>query len=75
MNQLSGYKKGDEVQVRTHVIYAGTPQSGEAFETWETGTVIGEGSTSVNQYGDDDQQRMIIKLSDKNAIRSASQLQ
>lgn len=74
MNKIAGYKKGDEIQVRTHVAFAGTPQNGEAFETWEDGTVIAEGLTSVNEYGEDWQQRIIIKTEDGTHIRSGMQL-
>ena len=74
MNQLAGYKAGDKVEVRTNVVYAGTPETGVPFETWETGTVIAEGFTDVNAYGDEDQQRIIVKSEGGTHIRAGSQL-
>jgi hypothetical protein len=74
MNKLAGYKKGDKVEVRTNVIYAGTPQTGEAFETWEQGEVIAEGFTYPNQFGELSQQRIVIMVDNKRYIRNASQI-
>ena len=74
MNKLSGYKKGDKVEVRTHVSYSGTPQSGEAFETWEQGEVVAEGFTNHDAYGGLDQQRIIIMVDNKRVIRNAAQI-
>ena len=74
MNQLSGYKKGDKVKVRTFVTYSGTPLDGEAFETWEQGEVIAEGKTELNAFGDKYQERIIVKVGNKKYIRPAAQL-
>lgn len=74
MNKLSGYKNGDKVEIRTSVIYSGTPQDGEAFETWGQGEVIAEGFTNHDAYGGLNQQRIIIMVDNKRFVRNASQI-
>jgi hypothetical protein len=74
MNKLSGYKKGDEVEVVTSVVHAGTPQSGETFKAWKTGVVIGEGFTGVNAFGDLDQQKILINVNGVILKRNAAQI-
>ncbi len=69
MNQLSGYKIGNKVEVRTHVVYAGEP-----FETWESGIVIGEGHTHINAHSDDWQSNIIVRTATGLHIRASSQL-